>query len=76
MFLNFTQGYILEFAIFTESIMHLVNPPKQYITIVSNLSLVLQSFQRNKRQWLCKILFFGGGGGVNKVHYGLCENGK
>ena len=27
--------------------------------------------KRNRRQWLCKNF-----GGVNKVHYGLCENGE
>ena len=26
--------------------------------------------ERNRSQWSCKIL------GVNKVHYGLCENGE
>ena len=34
--------------------------------------------RRNRRQWLCD--FFGGegvaeDGWVNRVHYGLCENG-
>ena len=31
--------------------------------------------KRNRKQWLCKVFFFWGGG-VNKVHYGLCENGE
>ena len=30
--------------------------------------------KRNRRRWLCKPC--GGGGGVNKVHYGLCEKGE
>ena len=30
--------------------------------------------KRNRRQWLCKNFF--GGGGINKVHYGLRENGE
>ena len=34
------------------------------------------------KQWLCNFvhlfIFFGGGGvgGIDKVHYGLCENGE
>ena len=36
------------------------------------------------KQWLCNFFLKGGGGGggggglggINKVHYGLCENGK
>ena len=31
---------------------------------------VLSRPKRNPRQWLCKIW------GVNKMHYGLCENGE
>ena len=37
--------------------------------------------KKNRRQWFCKCYFFllgvgGEGGGVNKVYYGLCENGE
>ena len=34
--------------------------------------------RRNWQQWLCQYFFEGGGGGVgvNKVHYGLCEDGE
>ena len=51
--------------------MHLVYLPKFCMAIVSNFSWVFHSRpKRNQRQWLCKI---SGGGGVSKVHYGLCE---
>ena len=31
--------------------------------------------KRNRKQCVCKLLVGGGGGeGVNKVHYGICEN--
>ena len=32
------------------------------------------AFNREEKS-LCSIFFWGGGVGVNKVHYGLCENG-
>ena len=33
--------------------------------------------RRNWQQWLCQYFFEEGGGvGVNKVHYGLCEDGE
>ena len=51
--------------------MRLVYTPKFCITLVFIFSWEYNSRpKRNLRQWLCKIL------GVNKVHYGLCENGK
>ena len=31
---------------------------------------------RNWKQWLCNLFFLGGGGGDNKVHCGLDENGQ
>ena len=51
--------------------MHLVYPPEFCITIVSNFSWVLQSFQEKSKTMVKQNL-----GGVNKVHYGLCENGE
>ena len=30
--------------------------------------------KRNRKQCVCKLLVGEGGGGVNKVHYGICEN--
>ena len=53
--------------------MHLVHPPKFCTTIVSNFSWVTQSSQEKLKTTI--VLFLWGGGGVNKVHYGLCENG-
>ena len=51
--------------------MHLAYRPKFCITIVSNFSWEYNSRpKRNPGQWFSKML------GVNKVHYGLCENGK
>ena len=41
------------------------HPPQKWITIASNFTWVL-----NRRRWLCKSW------GVDKVYYGLCENGE
>ena len=54
--------------------MHLVNPLEFCITIISNFSTVLESSQEKSKTMVMQSL--GGGGGVNKVHYGLCENGE
>ena len=54
-------------------------PPKTFcLTIVSNFCWVLQSLQGKSKKMVMKIFFWGGGegGGVDKVHYGLCENGE
>ena len=48
-------------------------PPKVYMTIVPNFSWVLQSSQEKSKTTVIKNL---GGGGVNKVRHGPCENGK
>ena len=45
--------------------------PKFCITIVSNFLWVLQSPQEKSKTVVMQNL---GGGGVHKVHYGLCEN--
>ena len=45
-------------------------PPKFCITIVSNFSLALQSFREKSKTMIMKIW-----AGVNKLHYGLRENG-
>ena len=51
--------------------------PKFCITILSNFSWVLQSSQEKSKTVVNQFLFWGaGGGGGNKVHYGLCENGE
>ena len=55
---------------------HLVYPRKFGITIASNLlgiTVVLREIEDNGY-----ALFFlgGGGGGINKAHHGLCENGE
>ena len=42
-----------------------------YLTL--NFSWVLQSSRKNRRQWIMDTQALEGGG-VNKVHYGLCEN--
>ena len=46
--------------------MHLVYLQEFCITIVFNIS----------REEKSKTLVGGGEGGVNKVHYGVCENGE
>ena len=51
--------------------MHLVYPPKFYITIV----LVFSSDDYNTQEKLGTTVMKNLGG-VNKVHYGLCENGE
>ena len=57
-----------------------------FLFLISPLTIVIP--RSNWKQWLCNVicLFFfleGGGGavrggveGINKVHYGLCENGE
>ena len=61
--------------------MHLVNPPIFFGSIVFNFSWVLQSSQQKSKTMVMNFFFAaegggGLGGGLNKVHYGLCENGK
>ena len=51
--------------------MHLVQPPKFYITIVSNFPRYYSRPNRNRRQWLRKI-----GAEWGEVHYGLSENSE
>ena len=46
-------------------------PPNFCLTIVSSFSWVLQSSQEKSKAMVMKSF-----GGVNKVHYGLCENGE
>ena len=55
------------------TIMHLVYPPRLCITIVFDFSWNDCNTQENWKQWLFKIQ---GGGGDDKVHYGLCESGE
>ena len=66
------------FTIFAETTMHLnypvppsPPPPKKYVTIVSIFSWVLQSSQDKSN-----AMFMQNFGGVNKVQYGLNENGQ
>ena len=69
------------FAIFTETIMHLVSPlppppplhQKKCITIVFDFSRD-DSNTQDKLETIVMQFFLWRG--VNKVHYGLCENGK
>ena len=62
--------------------MHLVYPPpspKFCRTIVSNFSKVLQSSKEKSKTMVLQNFGVVGGGGVgrvNKLHYGLCENGE
>ena len=61
--------------------MHLVYPPKFCIIIVSNFSWVITVVPREiQDNGYAKFGGGGGGGGagreVNRVHYGLCENGE
>ena len=50
--------------------MHLVSPPHFAVTVVSNCSRVLQSFQEKSKTKAMQNF------GINKVHYDLCENGE
>ena len=51
-------------------------PPSRKEEILHNHCLWTTTIPwRNWIQLLCKIFFFRGGGGVNEVLYGLCENG-
>ena len=53
-------------------------PPPNFAQPLSSISLGTTVLipRRNLKQWLCKCFFLGGGVGVNKVLYGLCENGE
>ena len=60
--------------------MHLVYPPKFYITIVSKFLLGIKVVPREIEENGYAIVFFGGGGSgrgrVNKVHHGLGEKSE
>ena len=63
--------------------MHVVYPPKFYITIVSEFLLGIKVVPREIEENGYAIVFFflGGGGGVgwgrvNKVHHGLGEKSE
>ena len=55
------------FAVFTETIMHLVYPPKFCITILLDITLVPREIEENGYAEFWE---------ANNVHYGLCENGE
>ena len=70
----------LLFTIFTCDIMHLVRPPpppppKKKIHNNCRRSLLgrLLIPRRNWKKWLCKVFWWGRGGGVNRMHYRLCN---
>ena len=54
--------------------MHLIStpPPKKKIKLHNHITVVPREIEDND----CAKFRGGGGGGVNKVHYGLCENGE
>ena len=65
--------------------MHVVYPPKFYITIVSEFLLGIKVVPREIEENGYAIVFFlggggggegGGGGRVNKVHHGLGEKSE
>ena len=62
--------------------MHLVYPPKFYITIVSKFLLGIKVVPREIEENGYAIVFFlrgwrgSGGGRVNKVHHGLGEKSE
>ena len=63
--------------------MHLVYPPKFYITIVSKFLLGIKVVPREIEENGYALVFFCGGGGgesgggrVNKVHHGLGEKSE
>ena len=53
--------------------MYFVYPKKICIAIVSNFSWVLKSSQEKSKTMVFHF-FLGGGGGVNKLFYCVCEN--
>ena len=53
----------------------LVYPPKFCITIAFDFSWNDWNTQEKLEKMFMQF-FFGRGGGVNKVQYGLCENGE
>ena len=76
--MQYKFGSVKAYSLLSQTVMHLVNPPEFGITIVSNFSRVLHSSQE-KSKTMVKQGFLGGEGGgrgVNKVHYSLCENSK
>ena len=59
--------------------MYLVSRPKFCITIVFDFSWDDCNTQEKLQTMVTQIFFFWGGGGgegLNKMHYGLCENGE
>ena len=54
-------------------IMHLVYPSKFCPFCLRFLAYVWDDYNTQDTRWLCNIK---GGEEVNKVHYGLCENGE
>ena len=59
--------------------MHLICPPKFYISIVFNFSWDGFNIHEEGKTKVLQFFFFLGGGGIgggaNKVHYGKCGGG-
>ena len=60
--------------------MHLICPPKFYISIVFNFSWDGFNIHEEGKTKVLQFFFLGGGGGgsgggANKVHYGKCGGG-
>ena len=73
----------MQFTILTETIMYLVltpPPPKKkkkiHISIVFDFLRQLWYPGEIDNNGYANIFLRGGGVGVNKVHYGLCEDGE
>lgn len=68
-----SEGQSSQFAICTSPILHLVNPPKLWITFVFLSSGYYSHAKRDKRQFLLPFSSGRwGGGGQKKVYYGKC----
>ena len=59
----------------TYTIMHLVHPPPPLQNFVFSIFPGYQSRPKRSKTRFYNIVS-GGGGGGDKVHYGLCDNGE
>ena len=68
------QHFLLKFTILICTTVHLVYSPKVRTTIVFDSRLGSTKLEIGNNGYA--YFFLGGRGGVNKGHYGLCDNGE